>query len=646
MLLVINYYNILIYLKSAHILPILIAGNHLSPQTLLILISKGGSQMKNSSSVPKRSEISEQYKWKLTDMYSSNDLWEADFKKVKEMAEKLLNCSNSMGESSENLLNCLNLFSNLNRLFEKVYVYAHMSSHQDTADSYYQSLADRADSLSIEVNSSSSFIVPGILLIPNAKLDEYLQENEDLRFYRRYLDEITRKKPHILSASEEQILALSGEVSQAPGTIFGMLNNADIKFPTIKDEKGNEIEVTKGRYISFLESSDRRVRKDAFEALYSTYKSHRNTLAATLSSNVKANIFQSRVRKYSSSLASSLFEDNVPLEVYDNLIKSMHDNMNLMYRYVALRKKMLELDELHMYDLYTPIVKDVEMVIPYEEAAKTVEKGLETLGEQYLKDLHAGLNSGWIDVYENEGKRSGAYSWGAYDSHPYVLLNHNDNVDNMFTLAHEMGHAMHSFYSKATQPYMYSHYKIFVAEVASTLNEALLMDYMLKKTTDKKERMYLLNHFMESFRGTIYRQTMFAEFEKIIHERSEKGEALTADTLCSIYHDLNVLYYGPDIVVDDYIDMEWARIPHFYTSFYVYKYATGFSAAISLSQQILKGDPEALEKYLEFLKSGGSDYPIELLKKAGVDMSSPDPINSALRVFEGLLDEMENLISE
>jgi oligoendopeptidase F len=392
-----------------------------------------------------------------------------------------------------------------------------------------------------------------------------------------------------------------------------------------------------------MESTDRRVRKDAFEALYTTYKKQRNTLAALLNSQVKANIFNAKVRKYSSARESYLFPDNVPEAVYDNLIAAMHSNMHLMHRYMKLRKEMMGLDELHMYDVYTTMVKEAKMNISYEEAVATVKKGVAVLGEKYGQDLEKGLNSGWIDVYENAGKRSGAYSWGCYDSHPYVLLNHTDTVSNMFTLAHEMGHALHSFYSDANQPYIYAQYKIFVAEVASTLNEALLMHYMLKNTTDKTKKMYLLNYYMEQFRTTVYRQTMFAEFEKIIHSKAEAGESLTADVLCQVYHDLNVLYYGPDMIVDELLDMEWSRIPHFYSSFYVYKYATGFSAATALAHKIIEEGQSAIDQYLEFLKSGGSDYPIELLKIAGVDMTTAEPINNALLVFEDLLKQMEEL---
>jgi oligoendopeptidase F len=599
-----------------------------------------------AASIPKRNEIPEEYKWKLEDIYASNDLWEKDFSEVKSLATKMISFKDSIGASSDSLLKCLDANAEMNRLFEKVNVYAHMRSHEDSANGYYQGLADRTESLAVGVSSASSFIVPEILSISDDRLNAFIKENVKLAFYKKYLDEIIRAKAHVLNAGEEHIMAMSGEMANAAGSIYSMLNNADIKFPTIKDEKGNEIEITKGRFIQLMENTDRRVRKDAFDAFYTTYKKQRNTLAALLNSQVKANIFNAKVRKYGSARESYLFPDNVPESVYDNLIGTMHDNMHLMHRYMKLRKEMMGIDELHMYDVYTTMVKEAKMDITYKEAVDTVKKGVAVLGEKYSKDLERGLNSGWIDVFENEGKRSGAYSWGCYDSHPYVLLNHTDTVNNMFTLAHEMGHALHSFYSDANQPYIYAQYKIFVAEVASTLNEALLMHYMLKNTTDKTKKMYLLNYYMEQFRTTVYRQTMFAEFEKIIHSKVESGESLTADVLCQIYHDLNVLYYGPEMIVDELLDMEWSRIPHFYSSFYVYKYATGFSAATAIAHKIINEGQSAIDKYLEFLKSGGSDYPIELLKIAGVDMTTPEPINNALLVFEDLLKQMEELIKQ
>ncbi len=600
---------------------------------------------KKNKNLPTRNEIDSQFKWDLEAIYSTDEKWEEDFKKVKALADQMAGFEGKLQESANTLHDALELNAKLSELMGKVFVYARMRKDEDNGNSKYQGLADRASSLSIQVGSATSFIVPEILAIPTETLNKYMAD-EKLALYRQYLDEIVRMKAHVLSAELEKLLAETGEIAQASDHIFGMLNNADIKFPTIKDENGEEVELTKGRYIQFMESSNRRVREEAFTAMYETYSSLKNTFAATLNADVKKNIFYAKVRKYNSAIEASLYDDNVSVDVYNKLIETVHNNLDLMHRYVSLRKKMLGVDELHMYDLYTPIVKDIHIHIPYEEAQETVVKGLNPLGETYLTDLKKGFEQRWIDVYENKGKTSGAYSWGSYGTHPYILLNYQKNVNDMFTLAHELGHSMHSFYSQQNQPYIYSHYKIFVAEVASTLNEALLMHYILKNTDDKKEKMYYLNHYLEQFRGTIYRQTMFAEFEKMIHDKAEQGEPLTPELLNSMYHELNVKYYGPEMVVDELIDYEWSRIPHFYMNFYVYKYATGFSAAISLSKQILEEGQPAIDRYLTFLKSGGSDYPIELLKKAGVDMNTPEPVQQALEVFGDILNQMEELLAE
>jgi oligoendopeptidase F len=437
---------------------------------------------------------------------------------------------------------------------------------------------------------------------------------------------------------------MTADLSTAASHIFTMLNNADIKFPFIKNEDGVEVELTKGRYGSFMESSDRRVRRDAFQALYSSYNKMLNTIGASFSSSVKKDIFYAKARKYPSALAASLDQDNVPESVYNQLIESVHNNMHLMYRYIELRKKMLDLDELHMYDIYTPLVKDYKLEVPYEKAKEIVIAALQPLGEEYINIIKQGLNNRWIDVYENEGKTSGAYSWGCYDSNPYVLMNYDNKLDDVFTLAHEMGHSLHSYYSDRNQPYIYSQYAIFVAEVASTVNESLLIDYLLKKSQSREEKMYLINHYLEQFRGTVYRQTMFAEFEKIVHEHAEKGEAIVSEYLNNTYLELNRLYYGENIVLDDEIKLEWARIPHFYNAFYVYKYATGFSAATAIKEQILSEGAPAVKRYIEFLSSGGSDYPINLLQKTGVDLTTPAPVNKALQYFGHLLDELEKLV--
>ncbi|CAI8856699.1 Oligoendopeptidase F homolog [Brevibacillus sp. IT-7CA2] len=608
--------------------------------------NEGVITVNKSKTLPKRSDVPAEYKWRLEDMYPTDNDWEADVQKVKQLTEKIAAMKGSLATSGKQLLAVLTLQDELLKTLDQVYVYARMRRDEDNANSKYQGLTDRATSLSTQVYGSISYIQPEILAIPTEDLHTWIKEVEGLEHYRILLEEITRFKPHTLSAEEEALLANMSELASSPSKIFGMLNNADMKFPMITDENGEEVELTKGRYTQFMESKDRRVRKEAFEALYSTYGKFRNTIAASLTSAIKGDVFYARTRKYPSALYAALFADNVELPVYDNLIATIHEHLPLMHRYIALRKKLLGVDELHMYDLYVPIVPETDMKIPYDQAVSTIKEALHPLGEEYGRILEEGFSNGWIDVHENEGKTSGAYSWGAFTSHPFVLMNYQDNVNNMFTLAHEMGHALHSYYSNHAQPYTYADYKIFVAEVASTLNEALLMNHLLETTTDKKQRMYLINHYLEQFRGTVFRQTMFAEFEKIVHAKEEQGEPLTAESLSTIYRELNVAYHGPDMVVDSEVDLEWTRIPHFYRGFYVYKYATGFSAATSLSKQILEEGQPAVDRYLQFLKGGSSDYPLNLLKGAGVDMTSPTPIAEALSVFKELLEELEQLIEQ
>jgi len=589
----------------------------------------------------KREEIPEKYKWCLEEIYPDDRIWEQDFAKITEMLPLVERFKNKLGESPENLLQCLKLQDELGQLADKVFVYAQMRKDENNANPKYQGMKDRAQGMMVRLGEAVSFIQPEILAIDSLRLEDFLRREPGLALYKTYLDEITRMKEHTLSAREEEIIAMSGEMAEGPKNIFSMLNNADIKFPEITDEDGDRVPLTHGSYLKFMESDDRRVRMDAFYGLYHTYGKQRNTLAALLNASVKKDIFYARVHKYGSALEASLHEDNVPVSVYDNLIQTVRSHLHIFYRYVALRKKLLGVPELHMYDIYAPLVKEIKTKVPYEEAVQMVEKGLAPLGETYLADLKKGLESRWVDVMENEGKTPGAYSWGAYGTHPYVLLNYQNNLDNVFTLAHEMGHSMHSYYSWQTQPYIYSYYKIFVAEVASTVNETLLTRYLLAHAPDEKHKLYLINHYLEEFRGTVFRQTMFAEFEKIIHEKAERGEPLTTDALCEIYYNLNKDYYGPEMVVDEEIALEWARIPHFYNAFYVYKYATGFSAASALAQGILEEGKPAVDRYLEFLKGGSSDYPINLLQKAGVDMNQPQPVVQALKIFEEMLAEME-----
>jgi len=591
--------------------------------------------------VPKRSETNPKYRWRLEDLFASQADWDREYEQAKALIAKAAEFQGKLADPAR-LKACFELEDELSLHVERLYVYANMRHHEDTAEPNNMALADKSKKLSVEANEALSFITPEVLSLPDETLEKMIAD-PNLAPYKFTLEEMRRQKAHVLGKSEEALLAQAGNISQAPNTIFGMLNNADLKFPTIKNENGEDVELTHGTYIQFLESRDRSVREAAFKAMYETYGKLKNTLASTLAANVNKNLFYARARKYPSALEMSLFADNIPKDVYTNLIDTIHRHLPLMYRYMELRRKLLGVEELHMYDLFAPLVEEFKMDIPYEQAKQTVLEGLAPLGPDYQKVLKEGFEGGWIDVYENQGKRSGAYSWGAYGTHPYVLLNHKDNLNSMFTLAHEMGHALHSYYSDRHQTYRNAQYTIFLAEVASTLNESLLMDYLLKRTNDPKEKMYLLTYYADQFRTTVFRQTMFAEFEKIIHEKAEAGESLTPQLLSGVYYDLNKLYYGDGMVVDRDIEMEWARIPHFYSSFYVYKYATGFSAATSFAKQILDEGEPAVERYLGFLKSGGSDYSINILKKAGVDMSTPEPIEQAMSVFEDLIRQMEEL---
>ncbi|MBP1937761.1 oligoendopeptidase F [Paenibacillus sediminis] len=595
----------------------------------------------SQSKVLKRTEVPAEHRWNLEDLFQSQQAWDQEYKEVKELLVKAQTFQGKLN-TPEEIKACFELEDEISQHVERLYVYAHLHHDEDTTNPTYQSLSQKGKKLNVEVNEALSFITPEILALSDEQLDSFIA-NPILSEYQFTLKEMKREKAHVLSKAEEALLAQVGNLSQAPQTIFGMINNADMKFPKIKDENGNEAELTHGSYIQFLESPNRDVRRSAFKAVYETYRKQKNTIAATLTANINKNIFYSRVRKYPSVLEMSLYGDNIPKEVYTNLIDTIHESLPLLHRYMNLRKKLLGVEELHMYDLFAPLVEEYKWDITYEQAKQMISEGLSPLGDNYLNPLQEGFNNGWIDVYENEGKRTGAYSWGAYGTHPYVLLNHKDNLNSMFTLAHEMGHALHSYFSDNNLKYRDAQYTIFLAEVASTTNEALLMDYLLKKSTDPKQKMYLLTYYADQFRTTVFRQTMFAEFEKIVHERAEQGESLTSQDLSQIYYDLNVKYHGKGMVVDQDIEMEWARIPHFYTSFYVYKYATGFSAATSFSKQILEEGKPAVDRYLGFLKSGGSDYSINILKKAGVDMSSPEPIREAMAVFEDVIKQMEQL---
>ncbi len=593
-----------------------------------------------------REEADARYKWAIEDLYKDDEDWKRDYELLKSRIPELTKFRGRLGESAEVLLSMQKLSDELNQLLEKVYVYANQRLHENTDNGTYQNLASQAQGLLVELSENLSFVEPELMELPDGTIETFLNENEELSVYRQYFENIIRQKKHVLPTEQEQLLAAMGDVAEGPKDIFSMFNNADIRFPEITGEDGHPVQVTHGRYMSLMQSRNRQVRKDAFEAMYGVYGDWRNTLAAMYRANVKQEAFLAKAHKYTSDLEAALDGSYIPVKVYEQLIEAVHESMPLMYRYMKLRKKLLGVEELHMYDLYVPVTEQDHNEIPFEQAKKTVLEGLAPMGEEYLHLLREGFDHGWIDVYENQGKRTGAYSWGAYGTHPYVLLNYQGTLHDVFTLAHEMGHALHSWYSDEHQPYIYAGYRIFVAEVASTCNEALLIHYLMeqsKKAGDRKKTMYLINYFLEQFRTTLFRQTMFAEFEKITHGLQEQGETLTADRLCEIYYDLNKLYFGEEICVDQEIAMEWARIPHFYTPFYVYQYATGFSAAIALSKQILEKGAPAVEQYKKFLKGGSSMYPLELLKVAGVDMEQKAPVQDALAVFAQYLDEMERL---
>ncbi|MDR7870750.1 MAG: oligoendopeptidase F [Tissierellaceae bacterium] len=591
-----------------------------------------------------RKDVPVEYTWDLKDLFESLEAWEEEFKNVSKRVEEFSKHKGEFTKSSDKLLDAIKDMETIYRSLMNVYSYTSLKLDEDTRIGDSQSLSARAMNLYVQASSSTSFFEPELLTLDEETLNKYMEEKPELKLYTQYFDNILRNKEHVLTAREESILAQSGEVGGAPQKIFSMLNNADIKFPTIKDEDGNDVELTKGNFVPFMESKNREIRKNVFKEFYSVYESFKNTFAATLDGDLKNNIFNARIRNFKNTREASLNTNNIPLTVYDNLIKAVHENLDTMYKYMEIRKRALGVDELHMYDIYTPMVQDVDFDIPYEEGIELIKKGLAPLGDEYLNVVEEGFSSRWIDVYENKGKRSGAYSGGSYDSKPYILLNYHDTLDNVFTVAHEMGHSIHSYFTRNNQPFTYGNYSIFVAEVASTANESLLLDHMLKNVKDKNEKIYLLNHYLESFRGTVFRQTMFAEFEMIINEHLENGGALTAEYLSKTYKELNELYYGPNVVIDNEIAIEWARIPHFYYNFYVFQYATGFSAAVALSKKILEEGEPAVEKYIDFLKSGSSDYPINVLKKAGVDMTTEEPVRNAMKLFKELVDELDQLI--
>lgn len=599
----------------------------------------------NTKELKTRDQIDSKYKWNIEAMIPDESVISGELETIKKEAEAYgEDFAGRLTESADTLLAAFQKRDDIWRRLEKIYVYARMRRDENNAETKYQAMADQCNSVIAAVSASMAFFTPELLSASEETILAYIDAATGLEIYRFAICDTMRQKAHILTQAEENILAQMSEITGATNDIFTMLNNADIKFGTIIDEDGDETEVTHGNFIKFMESHDRDVRKNAYNAVYDAYKELINTIASAYNYNTKTDVVSARIRKYESARAAALSGDNIPAEVYDNLVAEVHKNLPAMHRYVELRKKLLGVDKLYMYDMYVPLIKLPETSVSFEEGLDIMRDALQPLGEEYLTKMNKGIEEGWIDVYENKGKTSGAYSFGCYDSYPYILLNYTDTLKDVFTIIHEMGHSMHSRYTRDEQPYIYGSHSIFTAEVASTVNESLLMQHLLRTENEKEMRKYLLNMHLEEFRTTLFRQTMFAEFEDITHKAIESGETLTAEWMCQQYEDLNAQYYGSAVEKDDVIRYEWARIPHFYNAFYVYKYATGYSAATAISKKILTEGKPAAQDYIRFLKTGESDHPIELLKIAGVDMSSPLPVQQAMETFNQLLDEFESLL--
>lgn len=599
----------------------------------------------NTKELKTRDQIDSKYKWNIEAMIPDESVISGELETIKKEAEAYgEDFAGRLTESADTLLAAFQKRDDIWRRLEKIYVYARMRRDENNAETKYQAMADQCNSVIAAVSASMAFFTPELLSASEETILAYIDAAPGLEIYRFAICDTMRQKAHILTQAEENILAQMSEITGATNDIFTMINNADIKFGTIIDEDGDETEVTHGNFIKFMESHDRDVRENAYNAVYDAYKELINTIASAYNYNTKTDVVSARIRKYESARAAALSGDNIPAEVYDNLVAEVHKNLPAMHRYVELRKKLLGVDKLYMYDMYVPLIKLPETSVSFEEGLDIMRDALQPLGEEYLTKMNKGIEEGWIDVYENKGKTSGAYSFGCYDSYPYILLNYTDTLKDVFTIIHEMGHSMHSRYTRDEQPYIYGSHSIFTAEVASTVNESLLMQHLLRTEDEKEMRKYLLNMHLEEFRTTLFRQTMFAEFEDITHKAIESGETLTAEWMCQQYEDLNAQYYGSVVEKDDVIRYEWARIPHFYNAFYVYKYATGYSAATAISKKILTEGKPAAQDYIRFLKTGESDHPIELLKIAGVDMSSPLPVQQAMETFNQLLDEFESLL--
>ncbi len=590
----------------------------------------------------KRSEISDEYKWSVKDLYSSDELWNNDYEKALKSTQEKSSFEGCVMDSADTLADALSESEKDDYITERLYVYAFMRYYEDTSDGTYQQMSGKAQMLAVKMSEKYSFLVPEIMAADDDKVARFL-DSDKIKPYRHLLCDMLAKKEHTCSQKEEKLLAMASQMADSPSDIFSKFNNADVKFGKVHDEHGDEKELTSAGFSVFMESRNRNVRKEAFYALYRQYKSYINTLAASYYGNVKQAVFFANARNYESTLQMYLSGSFIPESVYTNLIDTVNNNLDKMHDYVSLRKKTLGVDELHFYDIYAPLTSDYTVKVSYENAKETVLDALKILGDDYVSQVKKGYESGWADVYENDGKRSGAFSWGAYGTHPYIFLNYTETLNDIFTLIHETGHAMHTYYSNETQPYTYAGYKIFVAEVASTCNEVILIDYLLKHSRSDEEKKYLYGHYLEQFKGTLFRQTMFAEFEMITHRMAQDGEVLNAESLCGTYKKLNEKYFGKDMVIDEEIAYEWARIPHFYTPFYVYQYATGFSAAVAIATKIINGDKEVLHGYREFLKGGSSMHPIELLSLCKIDMSKPDVIQDALNVFGSLIEDLKKI---
>ena len=596
--------------------------------------------------LPKREEVAVELTWRLEDIYDDESKWEADFNRISELSDKIASYKGRLSESAQTLFDMFVLHEELEHVLDNVYGYAHMREDQDTANSKYQSLQQRAMSAYVGASEKTAYINPEILQLSDEELEKFYAECEGLNKYKRAIREIRRLKDHMLSSEMEELLASASEVQGASQKAYGMLSNADLKFPSVKNSKDEDVQLSDGRFVPIQMSKDRTLRKNAFEAYYGRYAEFKNTWAAMYDGEVKGRIFESKARKYNSAFEAAVDSNDVSPAVCDSLFESIHDNMDKMHRYVTLRKKLLGVDELHMYDVYVGMLPDFDMKVSYDEAKELSLKALAPLGDDYLKIVKEAYDNRWIDVVENEGKRGGAYSGGTYDSHPYMLLNYNDTLNDVFTLVHEMGHSMHTWYSNHAQNILDANYKIFVAEVASTTNEVLLYHYMKDHATSAQEKAFIINHFLDSFKGTMFRQTMFEEFERKTCEMAEAGTPLTAEALYDVYHGLNKQYFGDDMISDEEIGWEWCRIPHFYYNFYVYQYATSFAAAVAIADRILKEGAPAVEQYKKFLSSGCTQDPVSLLKIAGVDLTTKAPIDSALAVFGEAISEMEEVVKE